>query len=688
MTEHLSSPQCSDKLERPQQFPVKLMEYPSQTFVLAQKINQIVLHWQETQTLLGQVAQALGEAFRVDCCCVFTLFDENSHPGATAHWCAERHSQMRAPQQLVSIRPIDLQVVRFASEALTLNDVQTIESTLLTNCQHLSIPVKAVLTIPTCLGGKNNGVITLIRTQPYYWSEAEKECLRTVAPTVALAISHVKQTQLIASAQQKVQKCNQYESLINQLTQASRSNLELNQFIQRAIASTAQTLQVERGLLLLLKYADPFSKSGQDTPKAKVTLVGEWSDSSYTRKSKKASKNKLTAAPQSFWLSDCSLCQQAFVKAAQPTIISNLQDIEAFTTGQSKVASLFNITLLPSLLFMPLESEGKILGFLVLQEPLGRYWQPEELKVLDTISALVSTAITGQQKIQHLENLLEERSTQLQVSIEVQSKFEEQRRQDLDQLRQLNKLKEEFMSAVSHELNTPLTIMKLAILMLRQPTQGPEHRQKYLDILEQQCIRETKLVGDLLTFKSLLESHQAPLKLQTIDLNPRIRDSVKSLTQSWSDKELKIALDLPEPSLAIKTDTDSLDRILQELLTNAGKYSASETTVVLKVTEKLNQKTQQVEQIVLSLTNIGRGISPEDAKHVFDKFWRGEGVTQEAIPGTGLGLALVKSLVQHLQGEIVVTSNPLDDSSLSEICFTVTLPQNFDHDSRTNSSSE
>jgi len=676
MTEPLSSSQCSDKLERPQQFPVKLMEHSSKPSVLAQQINQIVLHNSEPQTLLFQVAKALGEALRVDSCCVFALSDENSLPVTTANWSAERYSHLLG-QQMVSRSPLDLQVVRFASEALTLEDIQAVESTLLTSCQQLSIPIKAVLTIPTHLGGKNNGVITLIRSQRYSWKEAEKECLRTVAPTVALAISYVMQTQLITSLQQQIQTCQHQESLIKQLTMASRKNSDLNQFLGLAITSIAQTLQVDRGLLLLLKYADPLSQ--EEIPKAKATLVAEWDQDSDTRKSKKSPKNQLSSAPQSFWLSECSLCQQAFTNPTQPIIISRPQEIPGFAAKTSTTAPLFNITPLSSLLVMALENEGKVLGFLVLQQSIARHWQPEELKLLDTVNAIVTSVIVDKQKIQQLESLLSERSTQLQVSIEVQAKLEDQRRQDLDQLRQLNKLKEEFMSAVSHELNTPLTIMKLAILMLRQPTQGPEHRQKYLEILEQQCIRETKLVGDLLTFKSLLESHQAPLKLQTIDLNSKIQDVVNSVGSTWKDKDLKISLDLPELSPSIQTDTDSLERILQELLTNAGKYSAPETNVVLKATEKFNQKTQQVEQIELSLTNIGRGISPEDAKHVFDKFWRGEGVTQEAIAGTGLGLALVKSLVQHLQGEVAVNSTPIEDSNWSEICFTITLPQNFEH---------
>jgi signal transduction histidine kinase len=112
------------------------------------------------------------------------------------------------------------------------------------------------------------------------------------------------------------------------------------------------------------------------------------------------------------------------------------------------------------------------------------------------------------------------------------------------------------------------------------------------------------------------------------------------------------------------------------VLTNAGKYSDSDTNVVLQVTHSSNQ---QDKQIVLTLTNFGPGISPEDATHIFDKFRRGQGVTQKVIQGTGLGLALVKCLVQHLNGTIAVSSSPDTQSFAWETCFTLTLPQFFDH---------
>ncbi len=201
-----------------------------------------------------------------------------------------------------------------------------------------------------------------------------------------------------------------------------------------------------------------------------------------------------------------------------------------------------------------------------------------------------------------------------------------------------------------------------------------------MDILEQECTKEINLINDLLKLQQL-ESHQEAPLYETIDLNHRIEDLAASVTQKLADKGLSITVDLPKASLKLQTEVESFDRILQELLANACKYSESDTIVYLQVTHQVEQL---VDQVMIKVTNIGRGISSEEATYIFDKFRRGKG---RWTPGTGLGLALAKSLVQHLNGEIAVESKQISDSELSEICFTLTLPQ-FSNDSKPYSESD
>ncbi|NJL83694.1 MAG: sensor histidine kinase [Chloroflexaceae bacterium] len=107
-----------------------------------------------------------------------------------------------------------------------------------------------------------------------------------------------------------------------------------------------------------------------------------------------------------------------------------------------------------------------------------------------------------------------------------------------------------------------------------------------------------------------------------------------------------------------------------ELLANAGKFSSPNTTVFVQATQQLNGSDRQM---TISVTNRGSGLSEEEQESIFEKFQRGKNAPEGTEQGTGLGLALVKSLVLHLGGTISVSSVDIEEA-LAEVCFTVTLP--------------
>lgn len=643
------------------------MQY-QQPAQLEQQINEIILN-SSAETLLDQIAQALGSAFEVDCCLI-TVMAENSSISQIGYWHSDQNLEPLQQQLVIYAEQLG-SLVQQSTSALVVDDVETAETSPLIVSSHLGLPIRALIAIPIWIQGKMSGVVSLLRLQPHQWSESEKERANASAAPVAIALTHFLQSSLITSLQQQVNTSNTYQSLLKQLTLSSRSPLDLNQILAAAIASTAQALQVERGLLITLKYTDPLFKtrSRKNTPKAQATIVSEW----HSNKLDVTTPHSSSLLNQSFWLSESWLFQQAFTNFPKPLAIDAEHTLETIES-KTDIAPLFNLQSLPAVLIVPLENNGTLLGFLVLQHFGDRLWRSEELALVELVSTQLSNAIIQSQTLRQVQGLVEERTAQLQRSLEVQAKLYEKTRQQLEQLRQVNELKDEFVSTMNHELRTPLTSMSLAIRMLRQSTALPPERQaKYLDILEQQCNQEINLVSDLLKLQEL-ESHKVPLNLETIDLKPKIAHLTDSFKEKWANKGLNITLDLPT-SLLLQTDADSFERILQELLTNAGKYSDPDTTIILKATHSGDS---QNKQIVLSLTNFGPGISPEDVTQVFDKFRRGKGVTQQAIQGTGLGLALVKSLVQHLNGAIAVSSNPTSHPAW-ETCFTLTLPQSFDH---------
>lgn len=246
-----------------------------------------------------------------------------------------------------------------------------------------------------------------------------------------------------------------------------------------------------------------------------------------------------------------------------------------------------------------------------------------------------------------------------------QHHLQRQSQQCTEQLRYLNYLKEDFLSTLNHELRTPLTSMMLAIRMLRRPDLTPERRAMYLDILEQQCTRETNLVNDLLMLQTV-DTGNARTQLVPIDLGQVLTTLAEETKASLGATRLSLVLNVPTEPVRVMASATHLNRALQELLTNARKYSAPGSTITLT----LAKPTKGASQAVLQISNVGAGIAADEIPHIFEKFRRGQNATKDAIPGTGTGLALVRGLIEQLEGTIAVTSEPLDQQ-LWQTCFSL-----------------
>jgi signal transduction histidine kinase len=609
-------------------------------------------------------------------------------PGLLEGWQFEGWQSGSVPIQIKAVETVDVETVdveTLRSQPTTASSAsKVLEIWQSIQALRASSPqVMSVLAAATQFQGSANGVISLMRSRPCTWTQAEIAGLQTVSHQVA---GNVEQLRL----QQHLSQQMQYQSVVNQLTLAIHQASDLNVILKLATDGAAKALQVRRGMLLRLKHWDSLLGSRVPTqlPKIRVNVACEWlSDStgslypepSPSVQTEVPETNEFTGNQQSFWLSECTLCQEAFLHSGEPILLSgahqdqSLLGVDAPKRLNSGVASTFALESLPTLLLAPLQSQGTVLGFLVFQQEHPRLWQPEELELVQLVSAQVSTAIIQTETLRQVQSLVEKRTAELRESLSIQAKLYDRTRYQLDQLRHLNQAKDEFLSTVSHELRTPLTSMTMAIRMLRQVGLSDDRSSRYLDILEQQCAQETSLINDLLGLQEL-ESNQIAINLQEIDLRALIQDLIRLFQQRWSAKGLTLKTKLPRRSLRLLSDRDSLHRILFELLTNAGKYADPNGCVQLHVAEK---KELSGSQIVVTVNNTGQGITPDDLPFIFEKFKRSQSATQNAVQGTGLGLALVKSLVQHLNGDITASSWVTDDAQTYETCFTLTLPQLF-----------
>lgn len=708
--------------EVPAQFMQKFQSDP-----LGKLINRILLDLHDPPSSLDGIARTVGEAFDADCTALIvggaepqsTGAREQVAPTATFWYSSDSSRRLSARERAAiertpwerAIGESDLYVTTDARLGVAAHSVRRLSGmgvrlrgAIAGTLVVLRSPVRHSSSPPLSRRSADD-IDPSTHVVSFGWSASDMQKLSAVSEPMAALLEQAIRNRELAAYQQQLNVLTHYQNSIHELTLAIHRGTDVDRILQQALDSLIGTFKIRRGSILMLKYTDPFFKSrsfarsslrGSESasvspqdgeislpplPRAKVTVTCQSSQSSHSDED----DPNYTPDVGSFWLSDCCWCQQAFSQSPTPLTIADRTDAIARHPDLTW-APIFDPERFPALCIVPLVASsggslghGRILGSIALEHDTPRDWLPQELKLAELIAAQLSTAILQNQTIQQVQALVEERTAQLQRSLDVQGKLYEKTRQQIEQLRKLNQMKDEFLSTLSHELNTPLTSMKVAIQMLRQPGIPPEKQAKYLDILETEWSRESNLVKDLLKLQEL-ESDRATIKLELLDLKRILAALVEPFEQKWADKGLRLKIDLPRRApkglaktyFKLKTDADSLDRILVELLTNAGKYSNPNTTVYLRATHQIEPDCNRA---ILSLTNIGAGISPEDLPHIFEKFRRGQGVTQQAIGGTGLGLALVKCLVQHLNGAIEVSSVPLAEDSAWKTCFTLTLPQ-------------
>ncbi|MGA7936379.1 MAG: PAS domain S-box protein [Kovacikia sp.] len=232
-------------------------------------------------------------------------------------------------------------------------------------------------------------------------------------------------------------------------------------------------------------------------------------------------------------------------------------------------------------------------------------------------------------------------------------------------LEELNQLKDDFLSTVSHELRTPMSNMKMAIHMLRTVT-TLDRQERYLEILQAECVREIELINDLLDLQRL-EASSYPVSPETIQLKDFLLDTVEPFRSRAGDRQQILTIHVSENFPDLVTDRAALERILAELLNNACKYTPPGSEVALRATYISGDSTKALDQVVLTVMNQAE-IPMAELPRIFEKFYRVPNSDPWKQGGTGLGLALVQRLILQLQGKIQV------ESQNGWTIFTVSIP--------------
>lgn len=222
----------------------------------------------------------------------------------------------------------------------------------------------------------------------------------------------------------------------------------------------------------------------------------------------------------------------------------------------------------------------------------------------------------------------------------------------------LGKMKSDFVSTVSHEFKSPLTsIRQLAEMLQAGRVPSEERRQRYYDVLVEQSKRLSVLVDNILDFAKMEEGKRA-FEFVIMDVGSLLEEIVSAMQQQVRHEGFTIQASIAAPLPAISADRAALTRAITNLIDNAIKYSAGAKEVHVRgFVERRG--------LVVAVQDFGVGIRSEDLGRVFERFYRGGDELTRAVKGSGLGLTLVKQIVEAHHGSVHVESEPGRGSTFS-----------------------
>ena len=226
-----------------------------------------------------------------------------------------------------------------------------------------------------------------------------------------------------------------------------------------------------------------------------------------------------------------------------------------------------------------------------------------------------------------------------------------------ERLRELDRLKDEFISLVSHELRTPLTSIRGYLELLLDGGAGEltEDQGRFLAVVDRNSKRLMQLVGDLL-FLAQVEAGKLALELGEVDLEHLAAECVEAAKPIADEKRIELTASV-EPVPPMLGDRGRLSQVLDNLVSNALKFTGEGGEVCVRVFRRGGEA-------VVEVADNGMGIAPDEQEQLFDRFFRSTEATDRAIPGTGLGLTIAKAIVERHEGTIEVESSPGEGTTM------------------------
>jgi two-component system, OmpR family, phosphate regulon sensor histidine kinase PhoR len=274
----------------------------------------------------------------------------------------------------------------------------------------------------------------------------------------------------------------------------------------------------------------------------------------------------------------------------------------------------------------PFGSGSEVFGIAVAQRANpGRQWTAAEIDAFESIAADIGRGLNHARLYEKENHLVEE-------------------------LKSLDRAKSDFLATVSHELRTPLTSIASYVELLRDQDAGPvtAEQDRMLETVDRNATRLRNLIEDVLTL-SKIESGAFKTVLQPVNLAELIIAAMAALQPTAAAKEITLTSPGPGDDLIVNGDASQLDRVLINLISNAVKFTPKGGAICLTAG-------RDGEAAAVSVRDTGIGIPERDKKTLFTRFFRASNAVKQAIPGTGLGLTIVHTIMINHGGEIELQS--------------------------------
>jgi GAF domain-containing protein len=492
-------------------------------------------------------------------------------------------------------------------KALWIDDWEEERDTLPVEGIARGTPTRSLMVLPLISRGETVGVISAQSYEPHAFNEHHRRLFSATANQVAIAVENAK---LFEQTKRRLTETK----LLQQILQAAASHLDFDKVLERTIRALHRVLGIEH-----LSFAIP----AEDGTSLRI------------HPSQIGYKRSVTEMRVPL---DRSVSGLAY-RTGEPQIVSDVEETPYYFEGSRGIRSEVNV---------PVRVGGRIIAVLNAESPEVNAFDDEDLRLFQAVATQLGVVLENTQ----LYEKLEEQRNELSEAFE--------------QLSEIDRLRAELVQNVSHELRTPFSLVQGYIDLMLEGDLGPllDEQREALEIIRSRMGTLKTLFRDLamLDEVSRREASSTPTSME---------DAVRSALNDYGPLAKRAGIrfheELPERLPPVQADKEQLIQVFAHLLDNAIKFSPDGGTVTIRAWE---DDREGAGESCVSITDEGIGIAPEHLDRIFERFYQADGGAGRQFEGMGIGLSLVREIVEAHGGRVDVESTPQKGST-----FTVALPQ-------------